>query len=384
MTRIAFAFQNNYFFKNTLFMNVKSTGLLGLNFYKELLGVDTALEELMHLIYAKPILSELAINEMPKDYISYLKRIDNPYKHLNNPNDPNFIAYPGSIVYYDIGSNNINSLTVSSTVQDHREGLAEEFISVVDFTFLVNYRNANSVNQFINQNNITDVPNYAFTLPGEDFHERHEAYAAKASFAKDQVSQKFNFIPLFSNEQTSCVFYTDIGTAQLGPWLGGNNGTNTYQRNELAYYSQWVQAPSTCVDCVTEAQLAAFGWFKYGCISAHGNFLPPASDPNVDPHARIQCGTGNLIPLSVSSLEGELLFSAFPNPADDLIMLEFQNDKDYKYSIVNLNGVVVKSGNANLAQNTIDVKSLPNGIYLLNLEGANYFGALKIIVSHEN
>jgi hypothetical protein len=28
-------------------MNVKSTGLLGLNFYKELLGADTALDELM-------------------------------------------------------------------------------------------------------------------------------------------------------------------------------------------------------------------------------------------------------------------------------------------------------------------------------------------------
>jgi hypothetical protein len=49
-------------------MNVKSTGLLGLDFYKELLGVDTALEELMHLIYAKPILSELAIHEMPEDW----------------------------------------------------------------------------------------------------------------------------------------------------------------------------------------------------------------------------------------------------------------------------------------------------------------------------
>jgi hypothetical protein len=49
-------------------MKVKSTGLLGLDFYKELLGVDTALEELMHLIYAKAILSELAINEMPEDW----------------------------------------------------------------------------------------------------------------------------------------------------------------------------------------------------------------------------------------------------------------------------------------------------------------------------
>tara|TARA_R110002050_G_scaffold210369_1_gene346333 strand:- start:3331 stop:4656 length:1326 start_codon:yes stop_codon:yes gene_type:complete len=318
------------------------------------------------------------------DYISYLKRIDNPYKHLKNPNDPDFMAYPNSIVYYDISSTNINSLSVSSTIQDHREGLAEQFISVVDFTFLVNYRNANSVNQFINQNNTSGVANYAFTLPGEDFHGRHEAYAAKASFAKDQVNQKFNFIPLFSNERTSCIFYTDIGTAQLGPWLGGNNGTNTYQRNELAYYSQWVQAPSNCVDCATETQLAAFAWFKYGCISAHGNFLPPASDPNADPHARIQCGTGNLIVLSESKLEGEQFFSAYPNPANDIIMLDFQDDKNYKYSIVNLNGMFVKYGKANSNQNTIDIKSLPNGIYLLSLEGLSYSGSMKVIVSHEN
>jgi hypothetical protein len=59
-------------------MNVKSTGLLGLDFYKELLGVNTALEELMHLIYAKPILLDLAISEMPDDWfgLDYKELLD--------------------------------------------------------------------------------------------------------------------------------------------------------------------------------------------------------------------------------------------------------------------------------------------------------------------
>ena len=49
-----------------------------------------------------------------------------------------------------------------------------------------------------------------------------------------------------------------------------------------------------------------------------------------------------------------------------------------------LNGMVVKSGNANSIQNAIDIMSLPNGIYLLSIKGVNYSGVLKIIVSHEN
>lgn len=46
--------------------------------------------------------------------------------------------------------------------------------------------------------------------------------------------------------------------------------------------------------------------------------------------------------------------------------------------------MIVKSGNANSIENTIDVRSLPNGFYLLSLEGVNYSSVLKIVVSHEN
>lgn len=44
----------------------------------------------------------------------------------------------------------------------------------------------------------------------------------------------------------------------------------------------------------------------------------------------------------------------------------------------------MKSGSANSSQNMIDLRSLPNGLYLLSLEGVKYSGALKLMVAHEN
>lgn len=79
------------------------------------------------------------------DYISYLKNLD----AANSP------------VYYNFTDTDINSLTVvpGSTISDildnHREGLAEEFIQKSDYTFLVYYRNAAFVNHFISLNNIS-------------------------------------------------------------------------------------------------------------------------------------------------------------------------------------------------------------------------------------
>lgn len=313
------------------------------------------------------------------DYISFLNRIDNPYSPSQVTLYQNF---ENGKVLYDIKSPNINNLTVINTPQLYRENLAEEFISLVDFTFLVSYRVATQSTHFINTNNtITSVPNYAFSLASENWHLRHEAYAAKSNFAKDTVSQKFNFIPLFSNEQLSCVIF-GLKEEHLGKWLGANNGYNTYHRNEQAYYDQWFNAPSHCLDCNTETQLAAFGWYKYGCIASHGLF----SDPNgLNPHRRILCGSANVNPLDypdyiLSQIEE---VDVYPNPANTHVYVRIDEEKLYDYDIVGISGQKYKSGQLTEKENYIDLTDLPFGVYIFQVKTNSSVRAFKVIIGNE-
>lgn len=303
---------------------------------------------------------------------SFLHRTDNPYSPSSQPTL--FQSFENGKVLYDVNSPNLNSLTVINTPQLYRENLAGEFIALVDFTFLVNYRNATRVNHFVNTNNATGVPNYAFDLATENWHLRHEAYAAKASSAKDQVAQKFNFIPLFSNEQSSCVIF-GLSSQFLGQWLGGNNGYNPYRRNEQAYYDQWSMAPAHCLDCNTETQLAAFGWYKYGCITSHGVF----SDPNsLDPHRRIVCGSANVIPLNSeeANLRKETI-EIYPNPVNTHLYVRLGSKGIYEYNILNLSGQRFKSGKVSTVSNYVDLTGLSSGVY-------HNLAAFKVIISDEN
>lgn len=98
-------------------------------------------------------------------------------------------------------------------------------------------------------------------------------------------------------------------------------------------------------------------------------------------------------PCSLSEIEETLAretsfgFSAYPNPAQDMLIIEITApDKinDVKIQLVNMNGSVVKSekifsGNV-LCVKPLDVSGLPPGIYILNLIRERETHYQKIII----
>lgn len=88
---------------------------------------------------------------------------------------------------------------------------------------------------------------------------------------------------------------------------------------------------------------------------------------------RIFAGTfGGLFKSSISKLTStglinnivENSFELFPNPVNDILNIKYINDKQIKFKIINLLGVVVKQGVLTREQKIINISELPFGIYL--------------------
>ena len=79
-----------------------------------------------------------------------------------------------------------------------------------------------------------------------------------------------------------------------------------------------------------------------------------------------------------------LPFSISPNPSHDVISITGKGTptENFRYSMIDMNGRVVKYGNLsfNGHQNILDIKGISNGIHLLRLEGTKAIYSTKIIV----
>lgn len=77
-------------------------------------------------------------------------------------------------------------------------------------------------------------------------------------------------------------------------------------------------------------------------------------------------------------------FTFYPNPAQDLIHFELQNDKTYSYEILDITGTLISKGN--ITQSSIHTENLIPGSYLLSLfdEQGNYIYSDILLVQKAN
>jgi hypothetical protein len=78
----------------------------------------------------------------------------------------------------------------------------------------------------------------------------------------------------------------------------------------------------------------------------------------------------NTITVSVTCKEGELgnHVNIYPNPASEIIMLEFNGVSTGTYEILNMSGQLMQTGNINSSLNEIDISYIAAGMYFLKLQ----------------
>ena len=70
---------------------------------------------------------------------------------------------------------------------------------------------------------------------------------------------------------------------------------------------------------------------------------------------------------------------AYPNPATDFIKLQNPNAESISYQLMNTNGQLVKQGDAQNTETTIDMMDLASGIYILRIQVEQSQKQLKIV-----
>lgn len=74
--------------------------------------------------------------------------------------------------------------------------------------------------------------------------------------------------------------------------------------------------------------------------------------------------------------------SVFPNPASDVMIVNLNNLKEMRYTIMNTEGKKVKTGQLNSTNNSIQLAELQNGFYVIHFNYGNTSFSKEIVVNH--
>lgn len=87
--------------------------------------------------------------------------------------------------------------------------------------------------------------------------------------------------------------------------------------------------------------------------------------------------------VGIKKFSNELNFSIYPNPANNLLMVNLENviiDKNMTLTIYNTLGAIVKTIHIEQDKQQINISDLDNGFYSIEIRSANYNGQQKLII----
>ena len=83
---------------------------------------------------------------------------------------------------------------------------------------------------------------------------------------------------------------------------------------------------------------------------------------------------------SISSLPNSNQINIYPNPASDILTIEFDGSEKIEISIIDMQGREVLKENNLKSNSTLDVSNLSNGVYQLKFVGTNSYSIQKILI----
>ncbi|NUQ26884.1 MAG: T9SS type A sorting domain-containing protein, partial [Saprospiraceae bacterium] len=163
-----------------------------------------------------------------------------------------------------------------------------------------------------------------------------------------------------------------------------------YAQNELDVNARYLSTLASGMDTFSSVQLSALGSIAEQCTYSGGRLvykarhllhLPYPDSLRVDPgcyQALAEAEASNIVPNQKTRKTEEtstisVAWIVYPNPARNVLQVDITNSTPVTIALLDMYGRVLLSqhaGEAPLGQNlTIDISSLNNGIYLLELSG---------------
>ena len=174
----------------------------------------------------------------------------------------------------------------------------------------------------------------------------------------------------FSGGRTYCTYPFSIGSTFTDDWL--LNG-NTYSDSYTYVASGSIVAPwGTIPDVVMFETAGGFSYYLY----LANNLLDPIGDytPGFGISLwKVETATG--IP-DVSTLQMGL----WPNPATDELVIDMTSGPGFTYSLSDMRGQVVHSGQSSAEREVLDLRSCAAGTYIVQAKDERGRRALKSVV----
>jgi hypothetical protein len=222
------------------------------------------------------------------------------------------------------------------------------------------------------------------------------------------------------NTISSAVLWADsaISSAGLSPGNTWSNGINSFffKRFAIGYNTTAGQKAGAVIRYLNHNKLDTFGLaagyisFGIGGASAQqSNYknsfvrIPP-SVPNITRNSDISFPTGGYFPgqnwviiprtevfnttLGIQSAKGDLpVLTVFPNPADQLLNVAFNTDKNSRIviQVLNAQGQMMmacerNTGGSNLYKESFDCSHLSSGLYHINITQNNLNYSQRIVI----
>jgi hypothetical protein len=120
------------------------------------------------------------------------------------------------------------------------------------------------------------------------------------------------------------------------------------------------------------------GYVMLGYTEGHNSFLPNMYLIKVDKNG----GASNVLDIREPEITGSM--SIFPNPAHDVLMVRFESESQFSAVLIDMNGKQIQRANTNSSALSMEVVTLTNGLYLLQLinEDGVLIGTKKVLIQH--
>jgi hypothetical protein len=175
-------------------------------------------------------------------------------------------------------------------------------------------------------------------------------------------------------------------------WLGGSNVTYNY--NGIAYNGSGGVSPngrSLSYDRSDHSFEVEFGYDfpmdlrGIGNVSDTVKYLVGGMEMGQivsDKMLRLTLNTDSVIMnIPTVPIQEVINFSLSPNPATERILIQTEvEDSDLEYQLMTTSGVCLRKGILTKTETSLDVSDLVDGVYFLQLIGANKFGGQLIVI----
>lgn len=103
---------------------------------------------------------------------------------------------------------------------------------------------------------------------------------------------------------------------------------------------------------------------------------------NADEILESQCDFNADIVTGLNSIEETIDFSLFPNPSQGDFTLQMANEEKGTYKVFNIVGQEITSGKLQFPNTSIELSSVPSGMYFVNVKAGNLSNTHKILIEN--